>query len=60
MDAFELALKEFFDNGGSVEQLEYKGPINVEHTATKPKNVGRHKELVPEEIIDQLIDSDEL
>lgn len=29
---FELAMKEFTDNGGKVEQLEYHGPRFVEKT----------------------------
>lgn len=41
MSDFEQALKEFFDNGGKVEVLDYKGPKESDVVFTKRKNVIR-------------------
>lgn len=59
MSDFELAMKEFLENGGVIETLEYKGPKESEAVFSHRKNVSRGKDLVPEEVIDRLIDEDE-
>jgi hypothetical protein len=59
MSDFELAMQEFLDNGGVIETLEYKGPKESEVVFSHRKNVSRSKDLVPEEVIDRLIDEDE-
>ena len=61
MSDFDLAMKEFLENGGVIETLEYKGPKESEivFSHRKNKNISRTNDLVPEEVIDRLINEDE-
>lgn len=55
MSTFDQALKEFFDNGGEVQTLEYKGPKESDAIFANRKNVSR--ESVVEKEIDSVIES---
>ena len=59
MSNFELAMKEFLENGGVIETLEYKGPKESDAIFVHRKNVSRSKDLAPKEVIERLIDEDE-
>ena len=54
MSTFDQALKEFFDNGGKVQTLDYKGPKESDATSTHRKNVSR--ESVVEKELDAMLE----
>lgn len=54
MSNYEKALKEFFENGGQIETLEYKGPKESDVVFTKRKNVSR--ESVVEKELDSVVE----
>jgi hypothetical protein len=54
VSTFDQALKEFFDNGGEVQTLEYKGPKESDAIFTNRKNVSR--ESVVEKEIDSVVE----
>ena len=48
MSTFNQALKEFFDNGGQVQILDYKGPKESDAVFTHRKNVNRETTIEKE------------
>jgi len=54
VSTFDQALKEFFNNGGKVETLEYRGPKESDAISTQRKNVSR--ESVVEKELDSMLE----
>lgn len=54
MSTFDQALKEFFDNGGKVQTLDYRGPKESDAISTHRKNVSR--ESVVEKELDAMLE----